>query len=140
MNNFEEGDICPTAYCAGVLELPKVENCSCHISPPCGACTDNKLTCTACGEEIENEEPPVNHSVRPKPFAPFAGHEYKIGEGKRLYNVFYDGSSGSTMVFRGKIEGNVTKNEIYEKLGDGTFGHRGPHIIGDTFTYTKITD
>lgn len=39
-----------------------------------------------------------------------------------------------------KIEGDVTAKEILEAIGTGTFGHRGPSIFGNTFTYTKVTD
>lgn len=47
-----EGHKCNVDGCEGILEFPPVENCSCHISPPCGACTDNLLTCNICGREI----------------------------------------------------------------------------------------
>ena len=36
--------------CDGTMTLPPVENCSCHISPPCGACVDNVAVCDVCGE------------------------------------------------------------------------------------------
>lgn len=49
----EEGDRCGRNGCKGTLELPEVENCSCHIAPPCGPCVDTKLTCTECGREVE---------------------------------------------------------------------------------------
>lgn len=45
---MEEGGACPRPGCDGVLELPIVEDCSCHISPPCAACTDSLLVCTEC--------------------------------------------------------------------------------------------
>jgi len=70
----------------------------------------------------------------------FKGYEHVIGDGKRLFNVFYDSRSGSTMEYRGEIEGDVSASEILATLGDGTFGHRGPRIEGKRFTYTKITD
>lgn len=44
---YTEGDRCPE--CGGSFHYPKVENCSCHISPPCGACVDNALECDQCG-------------------------------------------------------------------------------------------
>ncbi|WP_431860049.1 hypothetical protein [Azospirillum sp.] len=46
----EEGGPCPDG-CGGTLELPPPENCSCHIAPPCGDCTDRVLTCSRCGWE-----------------------------------------------------------------------------------------
>lgn len=139
-NIVDEG---PCTECDGRLHYPKVDGCSCHINPPCGACETNKLTCTKCDwEEPDREYPTAKTDFQRSlpPYQTFKGYEYKLGEGKRLHSIFYDGRSGSTMVFKGRIEGNVTAQEIFECLGDGTFGHRGPSIFGDTFTYTKITD
>jgi len=45
----EEGSRCPDVFCTGTLELPKAENCSCHISPPCNACIEVVPTCNECG-------------------------------------------------------------------------------------------
>lgn len=51
MINFSmEGDACKVDGCDGVYHFPPVENCSCHISPPCGACVDNNLVCDHCLE------------------------------------------------------------------------------------------
>lgn len=48
----EEGDKC--AHCEeGRLDFGEVENCSCHINPPCGACTNAPLRCDTCGEDAE---------------------------------------------------------------------------------------
>ena len=44
-----EGDACPDPDCIGILEYEKVENCSCHIAPPCWACENAKLICPICG-------------------------------------------------------------------------------------------
>ena len=53
---LEEGDKCPE--CAkedvtGWMGYERVINCSCHISPPCGACVDNPLVCLRCGWEYD---------------------------------------------------------------------------------------
>jgi len=45
---IEEGDTCGRGGCRGVLSYPSVENCSCHISPPCAQCVENKLRCPVC--------------------------------------------------------------------------------------------
>lgn len=47
---IEEGAKCTNEDCVGVYELVTPEGCSCHISPPCHACTDESLVCTECGE------------------------------------------------------------------------------------------
>ena len=45
--NLDEGDDCP--HCDGKMGIAPVENCSCHISAPCGQCVDNPLLCDQCG-------------------------------------------------------------------------------------------
>ena len=47
----EEGDTCPKCN-AGKLKYGPVDNCTCHIFPPCSACVDNPLVCDSCGEEF----------------------------------------------------------------------------------------
>jgi len=44
-----EGDECNRNGCPGVMWLPPVEDCSCHISPPCRQCEQNAIVCKECG-------------------------------------------------------------------------------------------
>ena len=46
---LEEGDDCSVFECSGTMEYPPVEDCSCHISPPCFNCVENQLVCNKCG-------------------------------------------------------------------------------------------
>jgi len=48
----EEGDDCP--ICPGTMGFEPVENCSCHVNPPCSACVDNPLVCLDCGWSLED--------------------------------------------------------------------------------------
>lgn len=50
---YEEGDVCP-ACGDGKLEYGEVENCSCHLCPPCNACVENPLVCNECGADYGN--------------------------------------------------------------------------------------
>lgn len=50
---LEEGDLCGREGCLGTMEYPPVENCACHIAPPCSACVDNELECNVCGRTQE---------------------------------------------------------------------------------------
>lgn len=50
----EEGDECP--HCGGAVEIEEPDNCSCHISPPCGACTSAGLECPECGEVFRDDD------------------------------------------------------------------------------------
>jgi len=52
---YEEGDVCNRNGCEGTMEYRQVENCSCHISPPCNACVDNPWVCSECGCTSDEE-------------------------------------------------------------------------------------
>jgi hypothetical protein len=43
-----EDALCRRDGCCGRIEIKPVENCSCHISAPCPACTDTPLWCPDC--------------------------------------------------------------------------------------------
>lgn len=152
----QEGDACPFG-CSGKLSYPKSENCTCHINPPCGSCTEVMLTCPVCGWEDDRQPlKPVPKSVSAEWKKWYRDNSppwnSDLGDGKRLLDWKYDGRSGSTMVYTGRYEGSVTAKEILDHFGDGTFGHRGPTLSPITdkntgkslpkgsFTYTKITD
>lgn len=53
---IEEGDFCGVDGCFGVMGYHDVENCSCHINPPCSNCVDNPLVCLVCGEEAQSDD------------------------------------------------------------------------------------
>ena len=51
---MNEGDHCPECE-EGILYYPPVENCTCHIHPPCPQCVNRKLECLSCGWEEEED-------------------------------------------------------------------------------------
>lgn len=53
----EEGDDCNRSGCFGfgVMGFDDVDGCTCHISPPCGACVENPLICDVCGYGPDDE-------------------------------------------------------------------------------------
>lgn len=51
----EDGELCNRNGCTGRLEVEEPENCSCHINPPCAACTSVKLYCPECYWTEEDE-------------------------------------------------------------------------------------
>jgi hypothetical protein len=133
---YDEGSPCPYG-CGGTLYYPPVTNCSCHINPPCSACISVKLTCNQCGEEFREVE--ENNSTSFKPHK-IERPSRDFGNGKRIFDYGYDSSSGSTMVYTGRYEGDVTPQDILSFFGSGTFGHRGPSMHNGRFSFTKITD
>ena len=60
MTQFDEGD-CPACK-SGTLVI-RIKNCSCHICPPCGACTSAVPACDQCGWDITLEVP-VSESAK----------------------------------------------------------------------------
>lgn len=50
---LEEGDEYPLCG-EGIMGYEGVENCSCHISPPCTSCLENPLVCLECGYDPED--------------------------------------------------------------------------------------
>lgn len=138
---IKEGGKCPCCD-GGILFFPPPENCSCHISAPCGSCTGVQLTCKKCGWE---DDPPVNEEKYRHVGGGIVANYYtrpshEFGEGKRIFDWDYDSSSGSTMDYKGRYKGDVTAQDIINYFGDGSFGHRGPTLRDGVFTYTKITD
>lgn len=51
-----EGDICNRLGCCGVIATHPPENCSCHINPPCGACTGPSNFCPVCEWQEKDDE------------------------------------------------------------------------------------
>jgi len=50
-----EGEVCGRRGCTGVIRFRESDaQCSCHINPPCSACTDKVLECPEC--EITSED------------------------------------------------------------------------------------
>jgi hypothetical protein len=52
---FEAGDPCNRNGCPGIIEDRPVENCTCHICPPCRACIEARTFCPECGREAKEE-------------------------------------------------------------------------------------
>lgn len=62
--NLTDCDFCWDEKCSGRIEIPVVENCSCHISAPCYECENSEFICNTCkrtAHEVEidltKEEP-----------------------------------------------------------------------------------
>jgi len=50
---YSEEARCGRNGCHGIIELYRSRSCSCHINPPCEACTGSKLHCPNCGWKEE---------------------------------------------------------------------------------------
>lgn len=51
---MEEDEVCPSCN-EGIMEWPEIENCSCHVSPPCSGCVNKVLICNSCNYEDRDD-------------------------------------------------------------------------------------
>lgn len=133
-----EGEICGRDGCDGRIEYTKPENCSCHTSPPCSACTSTYLHCPECDWEAE-EQPFNDHIVtvntkshvyeawRPRPLDPT-----KIDWHNKTH-------SSCSMIKEGVYPEGVTREQV-EKEVRGTFGGGFEYFGGGRFKYIAYTD
>jgi hypothetical protein len=132
---LEEGDRCRESGCSGVLAFPKAENCSCHISPPCHACTSVCLKCPECGWADESE---------PERFIPVCdGLSMLEHKPRPLDNTKVDYRckfhSGASMIKEGVYPEGMAAAEV-RKVVDGTFGGRFEQFGGGRFKFIAYTD
>lgn len=135
MGYHEEGDKCTEKGCGGTLEYPPVEGCTCHINPPCGACTSNVLTCNECGWE---EEAPDHKYIQAAP-----GLFVRENKPRQLDSTKIDYRSkvhtGASMIKEGVYPAGTTKEEV-RKVVDGTFGGRFINFGDGRFKFIAYTD
>lgn len=132
---YEEGDRCPEKDCKGLFDYIRVKSCSCHINPPCSACTDAPLTCKECG--FEPDEPPhkdlpivpglFTREYKPKPL-----DKTKISYRSKMH-------SGSSMIKEGVYPDGTTKEEVQKEV-NGTFGGRFNRFGNGRFEFVAYTD
>jgi hypothetical protein len=136
---YLEGDTCGRNYCKGVIKEHPVENCSCHIAPPCGSCTSPRGYCPVCGWE-EADDVVINDYVvnvdretatyrtwTPRPLDPT-----KIDWHSKSH-------SNSSMIKEGIYPEGTTREEV-EKLVRGTFGGGFAYFGNGKFKYIAYTD
>ncbi len=132
----EEGDKCPVSGCGGTCGFRAVENCSCHISPPCHRCVDNPLVCLTCGWTNEDEPEAVYVQVAPgllqREVKPRQLDSTKIDYRTKMHTHF-------TQIAEGVYPEGTTRDQV-EAVVKGTFGGRFESFGGGKFRYIQYTD
>ena len=133
---FCEGDECGRNGCNGVIKEHPVENCSCHINPPCSACTAPRGFCPTCEwEESEDEIIPSNYNF---PYVP-----YKVKTINDLDKTKMDWISKShthfSMIKEGVYPPGASMSDV-KKVVDGTFGGRFDYFSDGKFKFVAYTD
>ncbi len=132
----EEGDMCGIDGCCASLSFTEVENCSCHISPPCSQCVNNPLRCPKCGwsDEQEPESRIVNGGggIGVVEWKPRQLDSTKIDYRSKKH-------SSSSMIKEGVYPTGTPRNEVEAEVR-GTFGGRFEKFGSGTFRYIAYTD
>jgi hypothetical protein len=141
-DHYEEGDKCPQEGCSGVLDWyddPDI-SCSCHICAPCSKCTDSRLCCTECGEEVEDLEEDKWDTPQGKSAVSFLKEWMKP---KELDNSKIDYYSRShthfSMIKEGVYPKGTTQEEVYKEVA-GSFGGRFESFSEGKFKFIAYTD
>lgn len=136
---YEEGDKCPECR-QGLLYYPPVQNCTCHISPPCSACTNRQLECDKCGyqpEEPEYKDIPVTFDfngvfLTQREYKPRPLNNSKIDYRVKMHTHF-------SQICEGVYPEGTTKTEVEQEVR-GSFGGRFEYFGNGKFKYIAYTD
>lgn len=122
-HGYCEGDKCGRNGCSGVIQTHPVENCSCHINPPCGSCTAPRGFCPTCGWEERDDVVMNDYVVNINP----ATGVHRFWEPRALNRDKIDWRNHSHTHFSMRKEGcfpkGTTMDEVRKQV-DGTFGGR----------------
>lgn len=141
---YEEGCACNRNGCAGIIAEHAVENCACHIHPPCGACTTPREYCPVCDWQMVGDEKPFNDYLvgpvksdgawthyRPRPLdmTKIDWHSKSHTNSSMIKTGVYP-QSGNDAADRAAVLAKV----------QGTFGGRFKRFENGSFEYVAYTD
>lgn len=141
-----EGETCRREGCTGIIAEHEVENCSCHIAPPCPACTAPRGYCPECGWEAVDDEVNFNDFlVRPaNPVGAWSSNRTRPLDPTKI-DWRSSSHTHASMVKEGIFPFGTTRAEVEDRVR-GTFGGRfdvftdaTPERPG-TFKYIAYTD
>ena len=135
-----EGDTCNRDGCIGAIECHPVENCSCHINPPCSACTSLRNFCEACGWE-EKDDPLIVEEVHAYHLtgSGFFGETRKRVLDPTKIDWVTHSHSNSSQRCVGVYPLGTSMGEVRKRV-DGTFGGRFESFANGHFVFIAYTD
>ncbi len=134
----EEGETCWRNGCQAKIAVHAVENCSCHINPPCGSCTEAREYCPECDWHAKDDEDykfvpteyaglAIRETVKPRPLDP------------RKIDYRITGHSNASQCCEGVYPDTATQADVEARV-HGTFGGRFEYFNGGKFRYIAYTD
>lgn len=146
-----EGETCWRNGCQGVIKQRPVEGCSCHIHPPCSACTTNCQYCPDCDWDADEEDRSyhinelrcIAASKEDAKLGMYGSEPFKKVEPRPLDPRKIDYRIRSHTHFSQICEGvypeGTTAAEVEAEV-KGTFGGRFNRFGGGKFEYVAYTD
>jgi hypothetical protein len=139
---YETGEVCNRGGCQGIIQEEGSEGCcSCHISPPCSFCVDDRHYCDSCDWAGIDEQKPVESKSTYK-YSPYiwkSNTELLAEMDHSKINWVSENHTHFTMKKRGKCPLDATMEEV-RKLVDGTFGGRFERFGDGHFLFVAYTD
>ena len=148
-HGYCEGEKCGRDGCAGKIQMRSPDNCSCHLSAPCGACTSPRCYCDSCDWDEEDEPSPVYVPMSKEEQNFWKAHQE---EWDRIRNAPLDNTKVSwrdaththfTMIKEGvypQSDNDAADREMVRKAVDGTFGGRFEYFGSGKFKFIAYTD
>ena len=139
-----EDQTCWRLGCQGVIAVHPVEGCSCHINPPCGACTTPAEYCPVCDWQAKDDDGTFNDfSVKytdPKQgvFGGFDSYKPRPLDPRKL-DWHSKPHSNSSMIKEGVYPGGMAQSDVLAAV-KGTFGGRFEYFRDGKFKYIAYTD
>lgn len=134
---YQEGELCRRNNCQGLIKESEVEGFSCHINPPCGACTEDRSYCPVCDWRGKDDEIINNYRVSAyKPTGVFM-EKRKLDPTKLDWHSM--SHSSCSMIKEGVYPPEMSRVDV-EAAVVGTFGGRFEYFGGGKFKYVAYTD
>lgn len=137
---MELGETCGRGGCKGVIEEHDVEGCSCHIDPPCSACTTPREYCEECDWQAKDDMIMAEGTITITPIFVHVERKPHVWDRSKIDKRTSMHSSSSQKV-TGVFPIGTPRSEV-EKIARGTFGGRFEKWSPETgdFVYIAYTD
>lgn len=135
-----EGEACRRNGCAGIIVTPPPENCSCHINPPCGSCTEPRSYCPVCDWHEKDDVTAYMNGYVLKQDKEQLITSYRLRDLDNSKIDYHSKShTNSSMIKEGVYPEGTSRKEVEDEVA-GTFGGRFEYFGNGKFKYIAYTD
>ena len=134
----DEGAICWRDGCQGLISVAKVEDCSCHIAPPCGNCLEPRQYCPACDWRAQDDKQVTFKHLGGGIIEMLKGPQPRPLDPRKI-DFRLSMHTGASQICEGVYPDGVTMKDV-EAVVKGTFGGRFDAFKNGRFKYIAYTD